>query len=349
MKNLFFYNSTIASILVFLHFRKMEMKKIFSLLSLLVLGISCDDGDIIVTNFDFEDQTLQQCSNFDFVFFTINPETNETLALQLDSNLDFLSDIGTTMSQISPTTPLVYRRFDEIVTPDYFCNPIPPATPLVTEEFVSTSGDVRLVTMAIQDDNDGIPARLEGAVFDEAGLLDLEASQDTDEDGIIDALDFDDDGDNVPTAIEIIGLVFNDQGDDDPDNDTIDMDNSPNTDRDFPNGDDILDYLDDDDDGDGVLTRNEDVNGNLNPTDDRTDENSGLDDYLNPNVNVTTIVDAFREHSYFMQDINLTVFLENLDFRNDSNEEVIRDITEINFGSLNNFQTIEILLTPDFN
>lgn len=312
------------------------MKKLFYLLSLLVLGISCNDGDIIVTNFDFEDQTLQQCANFDFVFFTINPETDETLALQFETNIPFDEQIGDEDIAISTDGPLVYRRFNETVGPEYFCSPIPPAGPPVVEEFISTSGNARLTTLGVQDDNDGIPAELEGAVFFPDGTINEEASQDTDGDGIVDAMDFDDDGDNVPTMFEGVEI--------DEDNNIIDINLSDDYD-----GDGILDYLDDDDDDDGVLTRNEDLNGDLDPTNDRSDINAAVDDYLNPVIAINTEINAFREHSYMLQNIAVTVILSNLDFRNTVGEEVIRDITEINFGTLTGFTPVNIVITPAFN
>jgi len=336
VKKLFFHIAAIGSILVFLHFRKMQMKKLHFLLSLLVLGISCDDGEVIVTNFDFEDQTLQQCSNFDFVFFTINSETDETLAFQFETNIPFSEQIGDEEITISTNSPVVYRRFNDAINADYFCSPIPPVGPTVEEEFVSTSGIARLVTRGIQDDNDGIPAELEGAVFNSDGTLDEEASQDSDGDGIVDAMDFDDDGDNVPTFLE--GIVIDEV------NNSIDITNSLDTD-----GDGILNYLDEDDDGDGILTRNEDLDGNLDPTNDRSDMNASDDDYLNSDIAINTEINEFREHNYVLRDIEVTVILTNLDFRNTAGEEVIRDITDIDIGSLTGFPTIEITITPEFN
>ncbi|MCB9593272.1 MAG: thrombospondin type 3 repeat-containing protein [Sandaracinaceae bacterium] len=83
---------------------------------------------------------------------------------------------------------------------------------------------------------------------------------DTDGDGIIDALDENDDDDCVLTRDE------DPDGDGDPTNDDTDMDGTPN-------------YLDDDDDGDGVPSCMEDANGNGDPTDDDAD-GDGIPDYL---------------------------------------------------------------------
>jgi hypothetical protein len=80
----------------------------------------------------------------------------------------------------------------------------------------------------------------------------VSAPADTDDDGIINALDPDDDGDSVPTLVEGIG--------------DADADGKP-------------DYLDDDDDGDGVPTIYEDPDGDGDPTKDDTDGDT-LPNYL---------------------------------------------------------------------
>lgn len=83
---------------------------------------------------------------------------------------------------------------------------------------------------------------------------------DTDGDGLIDALDPNDDDDCVLTIDE------DPDGDGDPTNDDADMDGTPN-------------YLDQDDDGDGLASCEEDANGNGDPTDDDAD-GDGIPDYL---------------------------------------------------------------------
>ncbi len=90
------------------------------------------------------------------------------------------------------------------------------------------------------------------------------ANDDTDEDGIPNFLDNDDDGDMVLTTVE---YVF-----------PNDISSTPSQLLDTDN-DGIPNYLDNDDDGDGILTIDEDFNGNNDPTDDDVNEN-GIPDYL---------------------------------------------------------------------
>ena len=63
------------------------MKKIFILLTISIFLGSCNDGDIIVTTFDFEDESLNNCGDVGgFVLYKFNNETNESISLSLSTN-----------------------------------------------------------------------------------------------------------------------------------------------------------------------------------------------------------------------------------------------------------------------
>ena len=91
--------------------------------------------------------------------------------------------------------------------------------------------------------------------FDEMGG-DIDNPQDTDGDGLVDALDGDDDGDGVPSYLEVL------EGDTDSDG--------------------VIDALDVDDDGDGVLTADEDRNQDGDFSNDDLDGDT-IPDYLDAN------------------------------------------------------------------
>ncbi|MFT5864190.1 MAG: hypothetical protein ACI828_002864 [Flavobacteriales bacterium] len=296
------------------------MKKILVILTALLIW-SCDDGDIIVTSFDFDEQTLQTCTDFDFVYFKINPDNNETLALQFSTTLPFQTEEGSREISLSSSNQITYRRFNRDITASYFCNAIPPTQPTVVEEFTSNVGDITLVTVGTLDDEDGIPAE-------------LEAGMDTDGDGIENDLDFDDDGDNVPTRFE--GVVITDG--------IIDVLLTRDTD-----GDGTFDYLDTDDDGDGTLTIDEDPNMDLDPMNDNSDpDDDTTDDYLNPDIDTSYDIEAFREHETVFDDIEITITMTNLDFRNENGEEVIRNTTIIQFGVFEGSPPATLITTPEF-
>ncbi|PHQ29022.1 hypothetical protein [Leeuwenhoekiella nanhaiensis] len=297
------------------------MKKI-GLVFLLLIGIvSCDDGDLIVTSFDFTDLPVRYCSTVDdnettatnYIFYKINPETFEALAFRFTTDTPILEEISEVDIDLgrSNSSFVSYRLFNDVVDSDYFCSDIPPAQPRVNEEYISAEGDLRIVTQGDFNDNDGIAAEFEEILND---------STDLDGDGIPNTYDFDDDGDNVPTSRE--GVVFNEDG-------SIDMQGSLNTD-----GDELPDFMDPDDDNDGVLTINEanPENGPLNPLNTETDESIGPD-YLNPNVAIDYNIEEYRQHTYILENITLTISLENLVFVNNSGSETIRQ-ESLFFGDL---------------
>ena len=166
---------------------------------------------------------------------------------------------------------------------------------------VDSDSDGQPDYMDADDDNDGVDTVNE----------DLDASgdprnDDTDGDGVPNYLDTDDDNDGVETLDEDRN-TNTDPRDDDLDGDNIpdyldaDSNNSAGTgdnagDSDgdglsdriecpagIPcrdnDGDGVPDYMDKDDDGDGIDTRDEDVDGNGDPRDDDAD-NDGVPDYL---------------------------------------------------------------------
>ncbi|PKV51821.1 putative repeat protein (TIGR01451 family) [Aquimarina sp. MAR_2010_214] len=151
-------------------------------------------------------------------------------------------------------------------------------------------------------DNDGIPDSTEGFDYDNDGEPDtLPSGNDVDGDGLDDAYDGDTTGYGDPNGNIVDSNpdtdLNNTDGEDEPDYrdndddgdgvDTVeenyDNDNDPSdTDTD---GDGTPDYLDTDDDNDGILTvdENPDPNGDGNPDDAVDTDGNGTPDYLEPN------------------------------------------------------------------
>ena len=215
-----------------------------SLYLILVLNFltSCDDGDIIVNDFEFDSRTISLCEGIGKtkVMYKINNQ-DVFEAISLVANNPNFSDASKVISQntastisfeLSGTNKLNFRTFDGEIPSTYFCSDIPASSPDVIEEFVSVGGMVVITTEAVSanetdTDGDNVPNN-------------KEFNGDTDGDGIPDFRDIDDDGDNVPTREEIANAS----------GDPINSDNYRDTDEDgIPN------YLDNDDDGDGTLTK----------------------------------------------------------------------------------------------
>ncbi|PHS64111.1 MAG: hypothetical protein COB12_08210 [Flavobacterium sp.] len=292
------------------------MRKLFFIPIFLALFFSCNDGDIIITDFNFEPENLGNCGGPGaYVFFNINnSSTAESISLSLETNELLFLESGIQEFVLNGTSNTVnYRKYGADVTSDYFCSPIPPTEPNVVIEYLGESGIAKLTTEAIKDDEDG---------KEEDPMSDL----DTDGDGLLNYFDEDDDGDNVPTVIELGSDFLNGNGD------PLDTDN-----------DGIPDYLDDDDDGDGILTRYEDANGDLDPTNDITDGNI-IPDFLNENVVNSNIIDQYRVHSFKLVS-NISLLISNLVLVS-GNEEIIQETMIL--GSKNDVINAILSITPDF-
>lgn len=304
------------------------MKKIFFVLSCL-LFFACSDGDIIVSNFDFNENTplsLCRIDNQNVLHF-INPETNEAISFEFQLNnftgsFEGLCPPDPITIQLSNTNKITYRRLDNSTTDaEYFCRQVPPSTPSVIEEFISLNGGSAILIYGIvaQDDNDEVPA-FEEDLNGDGNLF----NDDSDGDGIPNFLDTDDDNDNVPTIVEIIN-------NDDP-NEYPDFD-----------GDGIPDYLDPDDDGDGVITRYEDLNafdeldanGNpiLNPVTSVNEE--GVPNYLNPEATQSLVIDLYRPN-IISRTFRVNVVLNNVSLQKTGGVQIITFSTL----RLGNFQLV---------
>ena len=180
---------------------------------------------------------------------------------------------------------------------------------------MGASGIALLTTIVTRDDEDGIEE-------------DPESNLDTDNDGLLNYFDNDDDGDNVPTVNEL-GAGFLSGNNEFP----LDTDN-----------DGIFDYLDIDDDEDTILTRYEDANGDLDPTNDFTGT-SDVPDYLTPAIANSNVIDQYRIHSYqITSDIELVI--NNLVLVNGS-EEITKETMIL--GNKSGVIDGTISVIPDFN
>ncbi|EGV43930.1 hypothetical protein BZARG_2356 [Bizionia argentinensis JUB59] len=292
------------------------MRKLILLFITFSILSSCDDGDIITVEFDFE-ETFLACG--ELVFYKIKSDPFESLSLKiknpgltlesliaLDANGNLVNDqeievlIGTGGNQFN------YRTYNNDPI-GLFCNDIPPSSVQITQDLSSIAGKAYIKVTLIEDDLDGIPAEMEDENLD-GDFNPATNPTDTDGDGIPDYLDEDDDGDNVLTKIELGDAA-------DP------LTNPRDTD-----GDGVPDYLDTDDDNDGVLTINEENQSqDQNPANDYTDNT--IADYLNPNVSTTVMATAYRVHS-INQVFVITVRIKDIQFPNITQ-------TDFNMGKLN--------------
>jgi hypothetical protein len=134
--------------------------KHFFLAILLVLGLSaCDDGDVIVTTFDFDDINLEVCQTAtSYVFYKVNNTNLESLSFKLQTQNDtILTTQDTLMFQIDGAINVVnYRTYDTSLPQGYFCSSIPPSSPRILKDFVSTQGVATFFTRIIDTTYTGV-------------------------------------------------------------------------------------------------------------------------------------------------------------------------------------------------
>ncbi len=291
------------------------MNKIVTVLILITSVLtSCDDGDFVVTSFDFSNESLRSCETGQgYVFYKVNSNSFESISVSIDVQATIFEQTNTTEYALNENSNVVhYRKYDGELPVNYFCATVPPTTPNVTTEFVGNQGVAQFTVTATRDDQDGIEESTDNQI-------------DTDEDGLPDYYDFDDDGDNVPTQIELGADYL-------AGNTTQPLDSDQ---------DGIPDYLDADDDNDGILTRYEDANGDLDPSNDIT---NGETNYLNPEVSNTNAIDLYREHAYLLSsDIQLQI--NNLILVN-GEDEIIKETFVM--GTIEDFINREERITPEF-
>ena len=294
---------------------KATLKYLLALLVIINLT-SCDDGDIIVTSFDFDLETpLSLCQqDNENVLYYIDPETNEAISFEFtldgfDGSFPGLVEPEPIVLNINNTNRITYRKLSSQPDSDYYCQQVPPSSPQVVEEFLSTTGGTVTIRISIleQDDDDGIPAEVEdingnGDPFDD----------DTDGDGIPDFLDIDDDNDNVFTISEEYEAI--------DENGEVIPGEFVDTDMDG-----TLNYRDNEDDGDGILTRYEDLNycddpenPALNPGNDL--DEFGVPDYLNNQQTGSVTIDILKPNRISRTFLTQIVF-NDITFQNVNSDE----------------------------
>lgn len=123
------------------------MKRVFSLLILMLLLNGCDDGDLTLETIDFEDAETKSCSDNNIIY---KLKENEALLLEIskktfknkptDPNSPTVIDID------NSTNRVVYHFYDGAVAEDNICNTIPPAKPYAIDQWIASSGKIEIAT-----------------------------------------------------------------------------------------------------------------------------------------------------------------------------------------------------------
>lgn len=125
------------------------MKKILSLLVCAIVLTSCDDGDLIQEDINFENINPEKCSSTNIIY-----KVKDSEALVLDATgIVFPTEVGTKELEISSTNRVLYRFYSGTVTSATLCETIPPASPVVTSQWTATGGKIVISTTATKQSN----------------------------------------------------------------------------------------------------------------------------------------------------------------------------------------------------
>jgi hypothetical protein len=124
----------------------MIMKKIIGSLTLLVLLNSCDDGNLTQENINFDAVAVQKCNQNNLLFKLNN---NEALIFEANA-IPFPTQTIDQEFTISPTNRVIYRFYNNTVTTATICETIPPATPVVSDQWNASGGTIIIKTTAVK-------------------------------------------------------------------------------------------------------------------------------------------------------------------------------------------------------
>lgn len=130
------------------------MKRVVSLLVLVLLINACDDGNLVQEDISFDDVSVLSCSTND-ILYKINSQ--EAILLQIPftvfTNTETTTGSPTTIDIDNSTYRVIYRFFNGTVTSSNICSIIPSATPTVNDEWIATSGQIQITTTAVKTTN----------------------------------------------------------------------------------------------------------------------------------------------------------------------------------------------------
>jgi len=117
------------------------MKRIV-LFFLVLFSLSCDDGDLDIASFDFE-ETVNFCGEFTLYRLSTN-EHKEALIVTLTEDQIKKDTIPVLPVQVTKTGPYTVtdRVFDTEVTSSYFCTVVPPVEPKVLKNWEGETGTI---------------------------------------------------------------------------------------------------------------------------------------------------------------------------------------------------------------
>jgi hypothetical protein len=106
-----------------------SMKKLFVLVASIFLLQACDDGDIALESFNFDNVLVQNCASNNLVFKIKN---NELLLLNIPSSSFANEETPDGIPRVIPvnsTNKIIYRIYSDNISLSGICSILPPANP----------------------------------------------------------------------------------------------------------------------------------------------------------------------------------------------------------------------------
>ena len=126
-----------------------KMKRVVSLLIFALLLNGCDDGDLIQEDISFEDVAAQNCTTNDIIY---KLKDSEALILEV-LGFTFPTETISQELDINTSNRVLYRFYNGAVTSSTICETIPPATPIVMDQWTTSGGKIVINTTAIKTTN----------------------------------------------------------------------------------------------------------------------------------------------------------------------------------------------------
>ena len=116
-----------------------------------LLFFKCKDTDLIIENIDFSDSALEIClPNISNKLF-IKIKGSETLILVLSDNLPV--EEGFSKRSFNTDNYLLYRKYSDNLSSNYFCSIITPKSPVLITELIPVSGELEVNTSLLFNEN----------------------------------------------------------------------------------------------------------------------------------------------------------------------------------------------------
>ncbi len=130
------------------------MKKIF-ILFFIVSTFSCNDGNLDIASFEFE-ETINVCGEFTLYRLSTNGHKEVLMVTLTDNQIknDSIPVLPVSVTKTGSYT-VTDRVFNTEVTDSYFCSVVPPSEPKVLKDWRGESGTILVENKPVYDD-DGI-------------------------------------------------------------------------------------------------------------------------------------------------------------------------------------------------